>query len=87
MLKMKLGKSRGKYGRINIYKLSDFELNQLMSVLESLPSSLINKSDTKPIILDTGLYKSGHGSKDDFVEVNLMQLCHPHLMDGIGASL
>ena len=84
---MKLRKYRGNCGRINIYKLSDFELNQLISVLESLPSSLLNKSDTKPIILDTDLYRSDNGFKDDFVEVNLVQLCHPCLIYVIGASL
>ena len=80
-------KSRGKDGKLKIYKLSDFELQQLRSVLESLPSALINKGDTKPIILDTCFSRSATGFRYDFVEGTLAQLFHPHLMGGIGSTL
>ena len=61
-------------------------MHQVRFVLESIPSSLINKCDNKPIILYIGCSRSTTGFKDDFVE-SLVQICHPHLMDSIGASL
>ena len=50
-IKTNLRKSRSKDVNLNIYKLSEFELHQVRSVLGSLPLSLINKGDTNPIIL------------------------------------
>ena len=51
---MKLKKSRGKDGKLKIYKLSEFEPHKVISVLKSLTSALLNKYETKSIILDTG---------------------------------
>ena len=87
MLKMKMGKDRDKDDKLRICKLSNFELNQVRYFLESLPSALINKGDTKPIILETGFSRSANGFKYDFVEGTLMQLCHTQLMDIIGDYL
>ena len=87
MLNMNMRKSRGNYGKLKSSKLSDFELHQLISVLEIIPSSLLRKGDTNPIILDTGFSRSATGFTYDFVEVTLVPLFNPHLMDGIGASL
>ena len=59
VLKNNLRKSIGKDVMLNICKLSNLELQQVRDVLEGLPSELLNKSDTKLIILDTvllGLY-------------------------------
>ena len=81
ILNMKLRKSRGKYGKLNICKLSYFELYQVIYVLWSLPSDLLNKVDTNPIILDTGFSISYTGFRFDFVDGTLFQVCHPHLMD------
>ena len=50
MLKMNMRKARGKYGNLKIYKLCTFELKQVISVLESLPSDLLNNGNTKSII-------------------------------------
>ena len=72
ILKTKLSKSRGKDGKLKIYKLSDFELQQVRSVLDSLPSSLLNKGDIKPIIVYTGCSRSVTGFIDDFLEGNLV---------------
>ena len=55
--------------------------------MESLTSALLDKGDTKPIILDTGCSRSATGFRYDFVEGSLVRLRHTHLMDGIGASL
>ena len=46
---------------MNIWKLSSFELYQLIYVLESLKSALLNKVGIKPIILDTGLSRIATG--------------------------
>ena len=54
MLKTNLSKSRGKDGKLNIFKLICFELKKMISVLESLPSAFLKKGDTKPIIFNTG---------------------------------
>ena len=51
MLNMKLRKGRGKNDKLNICKLSAFELHQVRSVLEMITSEILNTSDTKPIIL------------------------------------
>ena len=87
MLNMKLIKSRGEDVKLKIYKLINFELNQVISVLEIIPSDLRNNGDTKPILLDTGCSKSSTGFKEDFLEGTLVQLFHTYLMDGICASL
>ena len=84
---MNLRKSRGKDGKLKIYKLSDFELHQVISALESLPSTLLNKCYTKPIILYTGCSINTTGFIDDFMEGTIVWLYHPHLMDVIGPSL
>ena len=87
MLKIKMSKVRGNDGKLKICKLSAFELHQVRYVLESLSSGIINKGGTKPIILATGCYRSYTIFRDDFVEGDLVWLCHTHLMDGVGASL
>ena len=87
MLKTKLRKAIRKYGKLKICKLSDFKLHQLRYVLKSLTSEIINKDDTNPIILDNGCSRSATGFRDDFVDGNIVWLCHTHLMKGIGASL
>ena len=61
MLKTKPRKDRGKDVKLKICKLSDFELHQVIYVLDILPSALLNKGDTKPTILDT-----------DYIEVILV---------------
>ena len=72
MLKMKFSESRGKDGKPKICKLSDFELNQVRSFLESLPSALLKKGDTKSTILDTGCYRSATGFKYEFLKGTLV---------------
>ena len=74
MLKMKMRKDRGKYGKLRICKLSNFELNQVRYFLESLPSALINKGDTKPIILDTGFSRSDTRFKVIFVKGTILHI-------------
>ena len=54
ILKINLRKDRGKDVKLKICKLSDFEINQVISVLDIITSYLINKGETKPIILHTG---------------------------------
>ena len=66
--------------------MSDFELNQSINILESLPSDLLKKGENKPILLYNGCSRSATGFKDSFVEGNLVQIWHPHLTGGIGAS-
>ena len=87
MLKINPEKSRGKYGKLNIFKLDDFGLYQVRSFLESLPSSLLNKGDTNTIFLNNGWYRSATRCINDFLEDTLNQICHTHLMDGICTSL
>ena len=87
MLKMNLRKDRSKDDKLKIWKLRDFELHQVRSIVESLPSSLLNKGDTKPIILETYWSRIATGSIYDFVEGTLVQICHTHLLDSIGAYL
>ena len=87
MMKTKLRKSRDKDDMLKICKLRDLELRKVRYVLEILPSYLINKGDTNLIILYNGCPRIATGFRDDFVEGNLVHLCHPHLMDGIGNSL
>ena len=65
MLNMKLRKDRYKDYILRISKLSDFGLHQVRYVLEIIPSTLINKGDTNPIILYTGFYKSATGFRYD----------------------
>ena len=72
ILGKKLSKSRCKDGKLKIYKLSDIELQQVRSVLGSLPSALLNKGDIKPIIVYTGCSRSVTGFIDDFLEGNLV---------------
>ena len=67
MLNMKLRKYRGKYKKLKICKLSDFELQQVKYVLESLTSALIHKGDTNPNILENGCTRSVTGFRDDFL--------------------
>ena len=86
LLKINMIKSRGRYGKLKICKMGDIELNKVRSVLGIILSYLLNKGGTKPIILYIGCSRSTTGFKDDFVE-SLVQICHPHLMDSIGASL
>ena len=64
MMNIKMRKARGNNGNLKICKLSDFELHQVISVLESLPSFLFNKGDTKIIIFDTGCSRSTTGFID-----------------------
>ena len=52
ILNMILRKARGKDVKLKICKLSDFELHQVIYVLDILPSALLNKGDTKPVIFD-----------------------------------
>ena len=86
MLKTKLRKPRGKYGMLRIWKLSELELQQVISILESIPSDLLNKGDTKNIILENGLSRSDTGFRYYFVEGTLVNLFHNHGMDGIDDS-
>ena len=74
MLKIKLGGSRGKVNKLKICKLSYFELNQVRSVLDIIPSALINKGDTKPIILDTGFSRSDTRFKVIFVKGTILHI-------------
>ena len=69
---MKLRKNRDKDDILRISKLIDFGLHQVRYVLDIIPSTLINKGDTKPIILDTGFSRSDTGFRDDLVEGNLV---------------
>ena len=87
ILKTNPGKVRGKDFKMKICKLIDFELLQVRYVLKIIPSYLINKSETKPIILDTGCYRSATGFIYEFVEGTLVQLWYPHLMGSIFSSL
>ena len=80
---MKLRKARGKDGKLNICKLSEFELHQVRYVLGSLPSDLLNKGDTNTTILGTGCSRSATGFRYHFMEGTLVQICHPHLMGRI----
>ena len=84
---MKLSKYIVKDGKLKICKLGDFELQQVIFFLEILSSDLLHKGDTKPIILGTVWSRSATGFRYDFVEGNIMQIYHPHLIGGIGASL
>ena len=86
-MKMKLRKSRGNDDKLKILKLRAAELHQVRYVFENLPSYLLNKGDTKPIISDIGFSRSATGFRYDFVEGTLVQLCHTHPVNGIGASL
>ena len=54
MLKIKLIKYRVKDGILSIFKLIELDLHRVIYVLESLPSDLLNKGDTNPIIFGTG---------------------------------
>ena len=72
---------------LRICKLVDLELNQVIAILENIPSALINKVDTKPIILAIGFSRSATGFRHEFLEGNILQMYHTHMMDGIGASL
>ena len=67
-------KDRGKDGIMKIRKLRTFELHQLISVLEIIPSDLLSKVDTNTIILHTGCSRCDTGFIDDFLVGNLMQL-------------
>ena len=67
MLKMKLRKSIGKDGKLNICNLSDFDMHQLGSFLGSIPSALLNKGDTKLTSWYTGCSRSATGFIDDFI--------------------
>ena len=87
IIKTKLRKSSGKNGKLKICKLSNFELNQVRSVLESLLSALPNKVDTNNTILVTGFSIRDTELRDVFMEGTLVRLCHPHLMEIIGSSL
>ena len=87
ILNMKLIKSRGKDRMLRICKLGDLELQQVIDVLENIPSALINKVDTKPIILAIGFSRSATGFRHGFLEGNLVQMYHTHVMGGICASL
>ena len=84
---MKLWKAIGKDGKLKICKLIDFEPNQVRYILEILPSSLLNRGETQPIILDTAFYWSATGLRYEVLGRNIVRLCHPHLMDGIGTFL
>ena len=66
--KKNIRKDRGKDGKLNICRLSSFDMHQVISVLESLPSALLNKGDTNLIILDTGCSIIDTGFIDEFVE-------------------
>ena len=83
ILKMNLSKYRYKDGKLKICKLSDLVLQKVISVLEILTSALLKKGDTKPIILDNVCSRISTGFRYDFVDGTLVQICHPHLMDGI----
>ena len=74
ILKTNIRKYRDKDGMLKVCKSSEFELNQVRSILYSLASALINKGDTTPIILDTGSSISDTGFRDDFLEGTLVQL-------------
>ena len=87
MVNTKRRKAIGNYGKLKIYNLSGFELQQVRSVLWSLPSDIINKGDTNTTILDTGWSRSDTGFIYEFMEGNLVQLYQIHLMDVIGDSL
>ena len=87
ILEMKLRKERGKDGKPRICKLSVFELNQVRSVFERLTSALLNKGDTKPIILDTGCSRSSTGFRNEFSDGTQVRLCHTHLIYAIGTGL
>ena len=87
MLKMNMRKAISKYVKLNICKLWVGLMQQVISFLESLPSYLLNKGDTKPIILATGCSRSYTGFRCDFLEGDIVQLCHTYLMGGIGTSL
>ena len=82
-----MSKARGRYVKLKICKFSAFKLHQVRSVLEIITSDLLNKGDTNPIILDTGWSRSDTRFRDEFMEGTLVRLCHPHLMDKIGAPL
>ena len=71
---MKLRKARNKDGKLKICKLSNFELHQVRHVLESLPSNLLNKSDSNLTILEAGYSISATGFRYDFVEGNIVRL-------------
>ena len=77
MLKTNLSKSRCKYGKLKICNLSEFELQQVISVLGILQYDLLNKGDTKPII-DTVCSRIATGFRYDFMEGTIAQLFHPH---------
>ena len=85
ILKMELRKASGKDENMKICKLSDFEMHQVISVLDIITSYLINKGETKPIILHTGWSSIDTWFIDEFMEWTIVRLCHPHLMYGIGA--
>ena len=76
ILKTNLSKSRGEDSILRIYNLSYLDLQKLRAVLDSVTSSLINKCGTKPIILYTDWYMSNTGFIYDFLEGNIVQLCH-----------
>ena len=85
IMKNTMRKAIGKYNMMNICKLIDFELHKVRSVFDSVHSYLLNKGDTKPIILDTGFSISINGFRYSFVEGTPVKLFHTHLMDNICA--
>ena len=62
-------------------------MHQVLSVLDIIPSVLINKGDTKPIILETCCCRSYNRFINDFVKGTLVWIYDPNITDVICASL
>jgi hypothetical protein len=52
---------------LKAHKLSAMDLQPIQNVLEALPSSLLQKGDVKPLIVDTGCSQTVTGFANYFV--------------------
>ena len=86
-LRSNLRKHRTPMGMLNSQTLTPNDLTRLKLVLEDLPQGLLNKTDSFPLIFDTGCSKTATGFRTDFDPGSLKPLDPPLTMTGIAGGL
>jgi hypothetical protein len=79
--------SRGKNGLLMTGHLNDDELGVVRDVVAAMPGELVQKGDSKLVIVDTGCTISASGDRSDFESGSPKKVDEEWALQGIDGSL
>jgi hypothetical protein len=83
----RLRSRRGKNGLLMTGNLNNEELRVVRDAVAAMPGELVQKGDSKLVIVDTGCTISASGDQSDFESGSLKKMDEEWALQGIGGSL